>query len=164
MAGLTVAGAGGWAALTGSEDGKSVAVEMATIAARGSSEGRRTVPVQDGVAVVDLFATWCAPCEEQMDTLSALHDEFGDRVAFVSVTNERFGSTFSRDDLRTWWDTHGGEWTLGHDPESNLMRTLGVDGLPYLAVTVDGAVTWSERGLTDRSTLRSRIEAALADE
>jgi thiol-disulfide isomerase/thioredoxin len=38
------------------------------------------------VLVVNLWATWCAPCVEEMPTLGALQRRFGDRVRVLAVS------------------------------------------------------------------------------
>lgn len=131
-----------------------------TIDAQGSSAGETRIPVEGTPTVLDLFATWCAPCVAQMESLRKLHDEFGDDVAFVSVTNERLGGGLTMDDIRAWWAEHDGDWTVGHDPESQLMRAVRANGLPYLVVfDADGTVTWTHRGLASEANLRDAVEA-----
>ncbi|WP_394326269.1 TlpA family protein disulfide reductase, partial [Haloferax profundi] len=49
-----------------------------TIDAQGSTAGEMQIPVDGTPTVLDLFATWCAPCVAQMESLRALHTEFGD--------------------------------------------------------------------------------------
>lgn len=130
-----------------------------TIDAPGSSAGRARLPVGGTPTVLDLFATWCAPCEAQMESLGALHEEFGDDVAFVSVTNERLGGGLTMDDIRAWWADHDGNWTVGHDPESRLMRAVRANGLPYLVVfDADGSTAWTHRGLASEANLRAAVE------
>ncbi|MFB6252900.1 MAG: TlpA family protein disulfide reductase [Halobellus sp.] len=148
--------------LDADESGLPIRVE--TMAAPGSTAGEARVPVAGTPTVIDLFATWCAPCKAQMDALSTLHREYADRVAFVSVTNERIGGTLSRDDVRTWWQRHDGDWTLGLDPASDLMAALGASGLPFLAVANEaGEIRWTHAGVASTDTLRDEIERALAE-
>lgn len=154
-----------WVARTGLSSGQvsSLPVRVETLDARGSEAGRTYVPVPETPTVIDLFATWCAPCKAQMDELGAVHPEYTDHVAFVSVTNERIGETLSRADIREWWQTHEGNWTIGLDPESELLAALGADGLPYLAITDHtGTVRWRHAGVADASTLRERLERVLS--
>lgn len=130
----------------------------------GGATGSITVPRPGEVTLVDLFATWCGPCIEQLGRLRTVHDAVGAQATFVSVTNETFGGTFTAQDLRAWWDDHGGPWTLAHDPEGELFFELEATGVPHTAV-VDrtGHVTWSHDGVTDPETVIERIEAAGSD-
>ncbi|MFC4356751.1 TlpA family protein disulfide reductase [Halobium salinum] len=161
VAGAGVVGGGAWVATNGLP-GATPTTTVETVDARGSTAGEQAVPVPGEVTLVDLFATWCAPCEAQMNSLVSIHEAFGDRVRFVSVTNERFGNGFTRDDLREWWVGHEGNWTLGADPESRLQEALGAGGIPYLVVAdADGRITWRHGGLASEASIRRALEGAL---
>ncbi|MFB6090063.1 MAG: TlpA family protein disulfide reductase [Halobellus sp.] len=144
--------------------GSELPLRVETIDARGSTAGEARIPAADAPTVVDLFATWCAPCKEQMDALSTVHEAYGDRVAFVSVTNERIGGTLSREDVRAWWRRHDGAWTVGLDPQSDLMAALGASGLPFLAVfDARGEIRWTHAGVASTATLRREIGRVLPE-
>lgn len=161
-AGVALTGGSVWVASEPlSSDGR-FPMQVETMDARGSTAGTVRLPADDGVTVVDLFGTWCTPCTKQLPELARLHEEFGGRVSFVSVTNERIGGTLSRADIRQWWHDNSGAWTVGLDPESDVMAALGASGLPYLAVLgPDGSIEWSDSGVVSAETLRPRIETAL---
>lgn len=164
LAGLGLTGGSIWVVQNGlpTGDTSGLPVTVETIDTRGSKAGQIQIPVPDTPTVIDLFATWCAPCKEQMESLSAVYPEYADRVAFVSVTNERVGGGLSKADIRKWWRRHDGNWTVGLDPESDLMSALGADGLPYLAIAdATGRVRWEHSGVADAATLRTYIEQAL---
>ncbi|KZN25267.1 thioredoxin [Haladaptatus sp. R4] len=162
IAGLGITGGSAWIALNGlSGDDGGLPRKVTTMRAPGSESGSVRVPVSDTVTVIDLFATWCSPCAKQMRALTKAHDEYGDDVRFVSITNERIGGTLTKGDVRSWWKKHDGQWTLGLDPDSEIMSSLNAGGLPFLAVAdADGTIVWSDRGVASIDTLRSKIEAA----
>jgi len=153
------------APIPGLDDGDGADERTATVRtldAPGSTAGERRLPAPDRPTVLDFFATWCLPCEAQMRSLRPVHEAYGDRVAFVSVSNERTTDEFTREDLRAWWREHDGAWTLGHDPESRAFRAFGVSGLPYLVVTdAGGEVAWTHRGVADEKELRTAIDGVL---
>lgn len=161
----SLGGASGGGTAAGSRDGsdRTDAATLAvvdTLEAPGSTAGRQAVPVPETPTVVDLFATWCAPCRPQMDNLVPVHREYADRVAFVSVTNERFGGGLTADDVRAWWQDNDGAWTVGHDPESELFRALEAGGLPFTAVfDADGQETYRHRGLASEAAVREQVAA-----
>ncbi|MGQ4555391.1 redoxin family protein [Halobellus sp. GM3] len=135
-----------------------------TIDARGSDAGEVAVPRSETPTLIDLFATWCAPCKEQMEALSTVYEAYGDRVAFVSITNERLGGTLTAGDIRSWWRRHHGEWTVGLDPESDVMAALGASEIPYHAIAdASGAIRWQHAGLTKAETLRTELDRVLAE-
>lgn len=84
------------------------------------------------VVVLNFWATWCAPCREEMPTLAALQEELGDegvRVATVAtgrndpVEIDRFLTDVGADALPRW-----------RDPRQQLAREMGVLGLPVTVI------------------------------
>nr|WP_206043480.1 TlpA disulfide reductase family protein [Haloarcula rubripromontorii] len=164
MTGLCLTGGSLWVSQNGlssiqPRDTEQLPVRVETLDARGSSAGETPVPTPGTVTVVDLFATWCAPCDDQLEILDAIRPEYTD-VSFVSVTNERPSETLTRADISEWWNRNGGAWTVGLDPGSELLAAFGADGLPYIAITDErGTVQFSHSGLAAEETLRDELDA-----
>jgi thiol-disulfide isomerase/thioredoxin len=147
----------------GGDGNANLPVEVTTLDAVGSTAGTAQVPASGSPTVIDCFATWCGPCVEQMDALGTVYDRYGDRAAFVSVTNERFGGGLDADDVRAWWREHDGRWALGHDPEGDLLAALGANGLPYLAVADgEGSIVWRHGGVASVETLDQQISSVIS--
>ena len=163
LAGSGLTGGGLWVARNGlpgtaSADGGRLPRRVETLDARGSSAGEAVVPTPGAVTVVDLFATWCGPCDEQVEILAGVRPEY-DGVSFVSVTNERVGGTLTRDDIAGWWNRNGGAWTVGLDPGSELLAAFGAPGMPYVAITdEDGRVVYDHGGLVGADVLRTQLD------
>lgn len=178
LGGLAAAGAAGgglWFAMAGSRstsdgsnpDGDDASVmapqEVETLDAPGSSAGTMTVPVPGEVTLVDAFATWCAPCKDQMDELNAALEQVGDRATFVSVSNEAIGGDFDRSDVVDWWAKHDGNWPVGLEKQGNVTRELRISGLPFVAIVdAEGRITWTHQGVAKAETFVEQIESALA--
>lgn len=165
LAGLGLTGGSFWVASEGlpttADDDEGLPVRVETLDAPGSTAGEALVPTPDTPTVIDLFATWCPPCDEQVAIIDAVRRDYPG-VSFVSVTNERVGGDFTRADIAAWWDRHGGAWTLGLDPGGDLLRLLGATGLPYVAVADgDGRITYDNGGLVGEATLRQQLDAVV---
>lgn len=134
-------------------------IRVETLDARGSTAGEAVVPTPNTVTVVDLFATWCAPCDDQLEILNAIRSEYDD-VSFISVTNERPSETLTRDDIAEWWNRNDGAWTVGLDPGSELLAAFGAGGLPYIAITDEnGTIEFGHSGLAGKETLRDQLDS-----
>jgi thiol-disulfide isomerase/thioredoxin len=144
---------------TESRSEEQLPIRVETLAARGSEAGETAVPTPETVTVVDLFATWCAPCDDQLAELNAIQSEY-DEVSFISVTNERLSETLTQEDIAEWWKRNDGAWTVGLDPGSELLAAFGAGGLPYIVITNErGDIEFSHSGLAERATLRDQLDS-----
>jgi thiol-disulfide isomerase/thioredoxin len=164
IAGLGLTGGSLWVAQNGlpgiqSRGEEQLPIRVETLDARGSTAGEAVVPTPDTVTVVDLFATWCAPCDDQLEILNAIQPDY-EEVSFISVTNERPSETLTRADIAEWWSRNNGTWTVGLDPGSELLAAFGAGGLPYIAITDEnGTIEFGHSGLAGEKTLRDQLDS-----
>ncbi len=163
LLGLGVVGAGGWLASTDLRAGKDRVEShpVEAINAPGSDQGRLRVPLDGTITVIDLFATWCSPCQRQMEELRTAHARISGEARFVSVTNEAIGDSFTRNDLRSWWQQHGGRWTVALDIDGAVTREVGAPGLPFTAVVTPGqTLHWTHHGVASSQEIITNVHDA----
>ena len=82
--------------------------------------------------VLNFWATWCAPCREEMPMLSNLQAEMGgDDFAVVTIATGRNPPPA----MKTFFDEIGVDnLPLHRDPKSALARQMGVFGLPITVI------------------------------
>jgi thiol-disulfide isomerase/thioredoxin len=92
--------------------------------------------------VVNLWASWCGPCREELPLMQEFADVAGDRVRVLGVVSkdgEPQAESFAAD--------AGTSFPSAFDGEGNLMAELGLNALPYtMFLDADGALVHSELG------------------
>lgn len=113
------------------------------------------------VVLLNVWATWCLPCREEMPSMERLYQDFrgqGFEILAVSVDRpvggeERAGAALRRQ-IRAFADSMGVTFPILHDPTGRVedaFRTTGVpesfligpDGVIYKKVS--GATEWDAR-------------------
>lgn len=132
-----------------------VAAAQATGLALGSPLPALTVRTLDGASVtttslrgdvvlLNVWASWCEPCREELPSLEALHRRLGKRglrVVGVSVDRER-----TAEELKEL--TRGSlTFPIWHDPEDQASRAFGVELLPATFLfDREGSLVWQRTG------------------
>lgn len=89
----------------------------------------RTADLRGRVVLIDVWATWCAPCLAEMPTLKRLHASHGDALRIVGVSVD----SLPRRDLRQWLARKDIGWPQlydGRGMNGPLATRLNVDALP----------------------------------
>ena len=62
-------------------------------------DGRDVSPAtwKDRVVIVNVWATWCAPCRREMPSLVALQDKYRDRLLVLGLLQDNATDGFARD-------------------------------------------------------------------
>ena len=97
--------------------------------------------------LLNLWATWCAPCIAEMPTLDALAGREGDRLAVLTVSQDLEG----RDKVEAFFKARGYRhletWL---DPRMELMTALKVSTLPTtILYDAEGREVWRMAGIED---------------
>ncbi len=88
--------------------------------------------------LIDLWATWCAPCREEFPHLNTLHSQFSSRgLSVVGLSQEPKATAqafLPKVDIK---------YKLGAAGAKPLQRQLGIKALPYaVLVNRPGIIVW----------------------
>lgn len=131
-----------------------------------------TVTLEDyagQVVLLNIWATWCTPCREEMPSMERLYSRFRDRgsdfrilaVSIDAATGEddAFGNTGG--DIRAFAEELGLTFTILHDPSGRIQRVYQTTGVPEsFLIARDGTVFRRLAGAVDWDT--SEWEAAIS--
>lgn len=115
------------------------------------------------VVLVNVWATWCAPCRQELPELRRLHHahrERGFAVVGVSVDARRALGT-----LRAMVDEFELDYPMVFDPEQRAIAPWQIRGYPTsFLVDRQGIVRWRRDGMiqADDDELGAALSAALA--
>ena len=104
--------------------------------------------------LVNLWASWCGPCREEMSALQAAHEQYGEQVQFLGVDSKdttEAGAAFL-DDI-------GVTYPQVVDPEGELLNHLGVPGLPVTVLLDDeGRIAATHVGQLDSESIEELLD------
>lgn len=75
--------------------------------------------------LVNLWATWCQPCRDEMPLLQRNYDRYGDRVAFVGVNTQDITGAAAE-----FLEAVDARYPQVVDTDGQLLRHLRIPGLP----------------------------------
>lgn len=110
--------------------------------------------------LVNLWATWCAPCVVEMPSLDALARREGDALTVLALSQD-FGG---RDEVDAFFRSHGLTDLLPYlDSEMRFMTEVGVSTLPTtILYDSEGREVWRMTGLADWASEESALLIAEA--
>jgi thiol-disulfide isomerase/thioredoxin len=96
------------------------------------------------LVLVNLWATWCGPCVEEMPSLERLQAKLGDKLTILAISEDRQGDAVVAPFLEKHDIRH---LAIYLDPKSAATPAFGAQGLPtsYL-VARDGTIVGKEEG------------------
>jgi thiol-disulfide isomerase/thioredoxin len=127
-------------------------------------DGDRTslADLQGKPVLLNIWATWCHPCREEIPALEQLHREYGPRgLRVVGVSIDQAGQ---EQGIREFMEEFGASFDIWLDPNSDVTSQFSTIGVPNtFLIGADGTLLWKKVGpvhATD-AELRGLIEKSL---
>ena len=108
--------------------------------------------------LVNVWASWCGPCEEEAPHLAAAHAEYGDRVQFLGVD-----ILDERESARRFMREYGWTYPSVYDLPGAIRDGLGLLGQPVtLFYDASGELVATWTGALSEDVLRENLELITA--
>ena len=99
--------------------------------------------------IIDFFATWCKPCNRELDAIAEVYDEWREETG-VKIFAVSIDVAQNINKVKPLVDNHGWEYDVLLDPNSDFRRALGIQMIPYvLIVDGKGNIVYKHNGYTD---------------
>jgi len=100
--------------------------------------------------IIDFFATWCKPCNRELDAISEVYEEWQEETG-VKIIAVSIDQAQNINKVKPLVDGHGWPFeTVLLDPNSDFKRALGIQMIPYvLIVDGQGNIVYKHNGYTD---------------
>ncbi len=114
--------------------------------------------LKDDVVIVSFWATWCKPCQNELDALAEIEDIWADklRVVAISIDDARSASKVRSTVKAKMWP-----YEVYTDENSSLAKSLNISSIPFVMIVADGKTVYSHTGYTPGSE-RLLVEKALS--
>ncbi len=107
--------------------------------------------------VLDFWATWCPACRMSLSELKELVRKYPERLVLISISADE-----KEDVWRDFVNSRGMTWPQTRDPDSQLMRSFAVRGLPtYIVIDGDGVIEREILGTDPKKSVAYRIRDTL---
>jgi peroxiredoxin len=110
--------------------------------------------------VMNFWATWCAPCKRELNTISDLYEDWqkdtGVKIYAISIDDQR-----TVDKVKPYVSAQGWEYEVLLDTNGDLKRALGVNNVPFtFLVDGKGNIVWKHNNYNpgDEEELYKQIE------
>lgn len=114
--------------------------------------------LKDDVVIVSFWATWCKPCQNELDALAEIEDTWADKLRVVAISIDDARSVAK---VRSTVKAKMWPYEVYTDENSELAKSLNISSIPYVMIVADGKTVYSHTGYTPGSE-RLLVEKALS--
>ena len=121
-----------------------------TLKTMDGTEVRTDTLANDGKPfIIDFFATWCKPCNRELDAISEVYEEWQEETG-VKIIAVSIDQAQNINKVKPLVSNHGWEYEVLLDPNGDFKRALGCQMIPYtLIVDGKGEIVYKHNGYTD---------------
>jgi cytochrome c biogenesis protein CcmG, thiol:disulfide interchange protein DsbE len=112
--------------------------------------------------LLNVWATWCHPCRQEIPALEQLHQTYGARGLHVVGVSIDQGD--QEQGIREFLQEYGASYAIWLDPDGEITTTYSTMGVPNtFLIGPDGTLLWKHVGpvTADDAELRALIEKSL---
>ncbi len=121
-----------------------------------------TASLMGKVVLLNVWATWCAPCREEIPLLQTLHEKH--RAQGLELVGVSIDATGEEESIRGFMTDFGMTYPVWRDPDERIQSLFQALGVPasYL-IDRNGVIRWRRLGIIRASdtTFTRALEAAL---
>ena len=99
--------------------------------------------------IIDFFATWCKPCNRELDAISEVYEEWQEETGVV-IYAISIDQAHNVHKVKPLVENHGWTYEVLLDPNSELKQSLGIQMIPFVLVCDgNGNIVYRHSGYTD---------------
>ena len=113
------------------------------------------------VTVLNLWATWCTPCVNELPHFDRLQRAYGDQVAVLAIHSDLI-----TDDVAAYLANYDYGIAFAVDEDGQVIASMGGSTMLPQTMVLDrfGVVTYNQVGSVSYEALEELVNAAMADE
>ena len=115
--------------------------------------------------IIDFFATWCKPCNRELDAIAEVYEEWQEETG-VKIFAISIDQAQNINKVKPLVSNHGWEYDVLLDPNSDLKRALGIQMIPFVLVCDgQGNIVYKHNGYTDGAEIEliEKVREVLKD-
>lgn len=124
----------------------------------GATESLQSLLAKGKPVILNAFASWCGPCNDEAPDLQRMAKQYASKVTFVGV-NITGDDTMSG--LQQFVNKHGVTYPILLDPKADFANAYDILGLPTTYVIgTDGKIVDVIKGSMSKAQIQSLFEQA----
>lgn len=100
---------------------------------------------KDKLYVFAFWATWCAPCIEELDAMNEVYSDWKSQLN-VEIVAVSLDDSRTEKRVKPLVNGKGWDYTILLDNNQTLKRALGISNPPYLVVVKNGEILFTQNG------------------